>query len=485
MKTEKFKKENIKLGKEILKNLYIEKNTISVSLVGSFSEHFDLKKAGDIDVVVICKKLTNKYFNKCKKRVFALQNNLSINLKKKIDINTNFGPIKFDTSKNLVIHLMIYDLKSHTNHTISSPFTCLDWERSNFFMGVRLKEISPVLKLQLRDFYLSRRGIDDYLKDITNNCISYRKYLFKKDSSPKLIKKNFKIDKLNQSEFIYHIIKFLIINLIKFEINKNIRILQKDIVTKILEITKDRSYVNIFIEIEKIKSTKNLIKKNNYKKFVKNFISYFNKYIDAKYKKSKIIKFVRHQKTSFSNNIFIGQFIDPDITKIKNIELLYQKDIDLCFSSPLVRCIKSAKLITNIDIIKVNELKEIDYGLAEGLNLKKLSAKFPEIIKAWNNKRDIKFPKGESTNDVKNRLSRFININLNEKYLKKNRNILIMTHNVVLRVLIGNYFLIPKSEFFKINVDYLSFYEFLLLDNKLIPNIKREKFNQIFKDFYA
>ena len=38
--------------------------TLSVTLTGSDSEHFNLNKAGDIDIVIVCKKLNKSYFKK-------------------------------------------------------------------------------------------------------------------------------------------------------------------------------------------------------------------------------------------------------------------------------------------------------------------------------------------------------------------------------------------------------------------------------------
>ena len=74
---------------------------------------------------------------------------------------------------------MIYDLKSHIDHTIKSPFTCYDWERSGVYVGKSLKELSPVLRLQFRDFSEARRSTQEYLNDISRNRISYREYNFK------------------------------------------------------------------------------------------------------------------------------------------------------------------------------------------------------------------------------------------------------------------------------------------------------------------
>ena len=39
----------------------------------------------------------------------------------------------------------------------------------------------------------------------------------------RLIKKYFKIDKLNRRDFIYHVIKFLIVNYIKYENQINLK----------------------------------------------------------------------------------------------------------------------------------------------------------------------------------------------------------------------------------------------------------------------
>ena len=71
---------------KIIKSLNRDKNSLSVTLTGSYSEHFDSKRAGDIDIIIICKKLNKKFFEKCisklkllKKKYFSDSNNLLIN----------------------------------------------------------------------------------------------------------------------------------------------------------------------------------------------------------------------------------------------------------------------------------------------------------------------------------------------------------------------------------------------------------------------
>ena len=107
---------------------------------------------------------------------------------------------------------MIYDINSHIDHVTSSPFTCYDWERSNWFKGIHLKNIYPVTNLQLRDFFNSRRSATEYLSDLSQNRISIREHKYKKNKV--IFKKKFiKIDPRNRGEFVYHIIYFLVLNL--------------------------------------------------------------------------------------------------------------------------------------------------------------------------------------------------------------------------------------------------------------------------------
>ena len=117
-----------------------------------------------------------------------------------------------------------------------------------------------------------------------------------------------------------------------------------------------------------------------------------------------------------------------------------------------------------------------DYGNTEGLNIKELSTKYPQIIKAWKKGLDPKFPKGESLTNVSTRLSKFINDQLISKKNIRNFNSLVFTHNVILRCLIGNIYKIKKKEWFKININYFDLLEFRLENYKLVSNIERGKY---------
>ena len=134
---------------------------------------------------------------------------------------------------------MIYDLKGHIDHCIKSPFTVYDWERSKSYFKNKLNDLFPVGTLQLRDFFESRRGINNYLTDLKKR-VSYKKYIFYKNRH-KITSKNISLVDRDKFEFYYHIIKNLLLNYIKFITKKISYINSKKMIKKFPNIL-----VNIF-----------------------------------------------------------------------------------------------------------------------------------------------------------------------------------------------------------------------------------------------
>ena len=324
-----------KLAFELVNYLNYNCNTLSVTLTGSYAENFNINKVGDIDIVVICKKLSKKFFKESIKRIKIFHQKHFRD--KKLFINTTFGPIKFYTDNTIVFHLMIYDLTGHLIHTLKSPFTCFDWERSNIYSGKSLKELIPVRKLQLRDFDEARRGYHEYLNDIIKNRISFREYLFRKNKCL-VVKKYFKINNLNKRDFIYHIIKYVLINYIKYENGTNKFIKDGEIENKFFQIVKSHNDLKNYKKLKKLKinkSQKSILKTKN---LVINFLRKFDVFIKKQNKVNRVY-FFRHKKTKFKKDIFLGQKIDVSINN-KNInkKKLNKININTFFSSPAKRC---------------------------------------------------------------------------------------------------------------------------------------------------
>ena len=474
-----------KLRKSIINKISIDlkkkKEIKSLTFVGSFVDKKDYDLINDIDLIVVTKKLNKTIFNNYLKLIKKVDpNKLGIN-RDKLKINTSFGPLKFNNFKNeIIIHLMIYDIKGHIDHVIKSPFTTLDWERSCYFKNGRLKDLFPTGTLQLRDFIESRRGTENYLNDLKNKRISYREYGF--------LGKTYFTKRLNQRlierdkfEYIYHIVRNLILNYIKFRKQNNKLTIFKKNQKEIKNKLGDKFFNKNIKKINTLIDCKNKIdhKKSSYfDKWIISFVRDFQKIINNDYQKSKKITFYRHAKTKLNNNIFLGQKLNPNILMPKRKEKKLK--FDKIFTSSLIRSIETINVIAKNKTYSIDkDLLEIDYGKAEGLNFNKLKKKYPKIIDMWQKGKDPSFPEGESHYDINLRKKSFIKKikKINFKYS------CVVTHNVFIRCLIGESFAIDKKDWFKINIPHLFPLEFIILNNQLYPNIPRTNLKILFSNF--
>ena len=227
--------------------------------------------------------------------------------------------------------------------------------------------------------------------------------------------------------------------------------------------------------MRKFKNEKNNLNIDRPIKFALNFLKKYNIFIESNIKKSNKLFFVRHKKTSLKKNLFLGQKLNPHILNNKINKDLKNINFDYCYSSPSKRCLETANLIFKKKIQISNLIKEIDYGYAEGLTYNEIKKKFYYLIKDWYKKKDPRFPNGESTSDIFNRLKKFL------VQIKKNKNkkILVVTHNVFLRCLIGNQFNIFKHQWHNIEINYSELLEFIIFKNTIRSNIKRDKIYKI------
>ena len=379
---------------------------------------------------------------------------------------------------------MIYDIDGHKKHVMESPFTCFDWQRSNWFKGKKLSDIFPVQNIYFRDFFESRRGANEYLKDLKNNNISIRKYKIEKNKI--YVKKiNYKINPKNRGEFVFHIINNLINNYYKFYINKNILISAENFKKLFFKITKkDKFLWNKFITIKKQKKSLKINYPSKSINIAERFLKYFNNFLKTESKNYKEIIFLRHAKTSINDRTFLGQKRNPDIL-LKKMRFKSKEKYGSIYSSPLKRSISTAKLYGQKKIIINKYLNEINYGDAEGMTFGQYSKKFPEKVRIWKKGKDTKFPAGESTEDVKKRVFKFINNEICTKTRgRKFSRTLVVTHNVFLRCLIGFFLKIDLKDYFKININHLQKFEFLTRGKRIYPNLRRNNMKETLMNLY-
>lgn len=168
----------------------------------------------------------------------------------------------------------------------------------------------------------------------------------------------------------------------------------------------------------------------------------------------------RHGETDWNaRSIFRGRAdIELNATGQKQAELLadYLKDVEFnaIFCSPLKRALRTAQLITGlhhgIDIETTDDLIDLNYGDWQGVSKDKVKNKYPELYNQWEQEpAQAKIPGGESLGDVRERVSRFINI-IVRTY---EGNIMVVSHRVVVKILILTVLGLDLSHFLNIKHD--------------------------------
>jgi len=447
------------LAEGIFNSLFSLNGIISVTFVGSFCDRQDVLGISDIDVIVICENLTKTIFQSCIGAVEGLKGSVLGFPGKNVYINSSFGPLKFDTRDQIVIHLMIYDREGHRRHVMNSPFTCYDWERSPVFMGFSLAEIYPVLKLQPGDFFTARRGLEDYLHDLEEGVLSYREYDFDQHDHAIEIRKTTKLSSRQSGEYAYHIIRNLILNYAKLLSQKNELLADEDFYSFWESNFPDTAYIiPHYQHWKKIKMERGVEFPDDVIRLTKDFLNQFDLTLQEKWvHKARKMIWARHAESVKNDGTFLGQGRDPEI---RNFEIRpLQTKFMAVYSSPLRRCIQTAERlaaetkITNID----HRLLEQNYGKAEGLSFHQLQQEYPEVPSGWKDGKDMRFPGGENIAEVDARLSSFIkDLSLDHEFPT-----LIVTHNVVLRCLLGRMLGLNQRDWYKLLIPHLEPYEFL------------------------
>lgn len=144
------------------------------------------------------------------------------------------------------------------------------------------------------------------------------------------------------------------------------------------------------------------------------------------------IYIVRHGKTDWNVSGLIQGKTDIPLNKIgeKQAEIAKEKiedKIDICFSSPLKRAIKTAQILSDVTPIIDKRLVERNMGEFEGKPALNYDSK-----KYWDYKSNYGDNGVEPIQDLFNRVNSFIN-EIKEKYSDKT--ILIVSHGATVRAL--------------------------------------------------
>lgn len=461
--------QNISILKEKIKAVIVDKlspieGLTSITFVGSFESSMDLSLISDIDIVVIVNELSVSIFDEIQNAASSIKG-VDLGLDDySVKLNMAFGPLKFNDNKTVVFHIMVYDVVGHRKHVLESPFTCLDWEFYPAIYGKNLSEIYPASGVQLDDLASSRRGLMSYLDDLKKNVITYRAYDF--STVPHTEKKNdFQIDDRHKKEYAYHVLKFLQLNLLKVLFQNNVRYTIAELTENFSSLNPSfKAHAELLFELHKWKY-ENAKEPSEIFKRLEAFILDLSIWLNGL---SLIeLSFIRHGRTGLNDGSFLGVRRNPSVDIPINIKC--EEEFDEVYTGTLRRSIETAMFLKYDKIFQNELLNEIDYGLAEGLTYSDLDVIYPELIKSWLNYEDPTFPEGECQMDVSRRLQKFLKNGLFKKRTA------IVTHNVVLRTLIGNIYKQPVYNWYKLNINHLEIQNVYYHQRVLIPNFSKEQ----------
>jgi len=169
---------------------------------------------------------------------------------------------------------------------------------------------------------------------------------------------------------------------------------------------------------------------------------------------------IRHAESLWNP---VGRYqglLDPDLTERgveqakKLAQVLKKENINALFSSPLKRTFKTAQIIgeeIGLKPIKEERIIEIDHGIWSGLLVDEVKEKFPKDFELWlKEPHKVKFPEGESLQDVFKRIKDFLRFLL-ENYNEKT--VALVSHTVPIRCLYCAILDINLSKFWSFGCD--------------------------------
>jgi broad specificity phosphatase PhoE len=154
---------------------------------------------------------------------------------------------------------------------------------------------------------------------------------------------------------------------------------------------------------------------------------------------------VRHAQTASNVNGRYMGWIDEDLSHegVRQATRLSRRlshwPIAAVFTSPLKRASRTAELLANphrLPVQQLHELGEIRIGTWEGMFAQEIAAEFPALWRTWRtDPSTVQMPAGESLAQVSQRAILALKDMLREN---QGRQVLAVTHDVVVRVLVSH-----------------------------------------------
>jgi len=152
---------------------------------------------------------------------------------------------------------------------------------------------------------------------------------------------------------------------------------------------------------------------------------------------------VRHGESELNRDgIFYGQ-LDPGLTE-KGVrqaeeakEVLKTFHYDEIYVSDLVRARDTARILNHreLDLTETKRLRELNFGIFEGLKYDEILSKYPEEEALWREQwQDYDYKNGESVRELQKRAVDFVEEKIDEK-----KDILVVAHWGVINCVLSHY----------------------------------------------
>jgi len=122
------------------------------------------------------------------------------------------------------------------------------------------------------------------------------------------------------------------------------------------------------------------------------------------------------------------------------------------YASPLARAFETARPIAaahRLDPVRCDDLRELDFGEADGLRFGEIEARYPNLVRAWaKTPGSVRFPGGESLTDLRARVLPAVET---IRGRHPGAAVGIVAHAGVLRVVLGDALGLPDDGFFRLD----------------------------------
>lgn len=184
------------------------------------------------------------------------------------------------------------------------------------------------------------------------------------------------------------------------------------------------------------------------------------------------ITLIRHAKTKdnlekrFSGKIESEVAVSKEDIRQIVLPKISVQEMGKVYSSPSKRAIFTAQAFTE-DFSIEEDIREIDFGLFEGMTLEEITSAYPEELEKWINLGfDYRFPEGDSINTFYKRASGGLEKIINRT--SPDENITIFTHGGVIQSLISFLLVKDNSFFWNFKIDNCSLTQFTIQDGTVV-----------------